>query len=363
MQGPRIPQEHELSKVVDFLTQNLRPQMTWSIAAEYPTALHTNNLHNMRIITEQDRVISHAVLKPLIIKSPHVIVKVGAIGSVVTAEDQRGRGLSTQVLRECVQEAENQQCDIAILWTDLFDFYRRLGFELAGSEVSFLIEDEFNPPPGILRYSSDPNVAPEAIYRLYAAHTVNSVRTVEETKKFLSIPQTKVYTAWEPDGRLAAYAIEGKGADLKGYIHEWGGNTSRLLSLLSYIRREKKEPFTIIVPRHSQNLIQQLSLRTLTQNDGFLGMIKIINFEQLAAKIKRGFRAEGVHNIVLEKQGNQFVFGVGNEIFTLTDEKDVTRLIFGPIDIDALGIFKPETAEKFKKLLPIPLWIWGWDSI
>lgn len=364
MEGPRSVREAELPQVLEFLNKKLRNEASWSIAAEYPTAFSNTNIHNMRIIADENEgVLSHAVLKPLIIKSPHVIFKVGAIGSVVTEDQHRGQGLSTTVIKDCLKSATEQSCDIAILWTDLFDFYRRMGFELAGSEISFVIEDNFQVAANTLRFSSDSKVSPDAIYRLYSSHSVNSVRTIEETRKFLSIPQTKVYTAWESTGQLAAYAIEGKGADLGGYIHEWGGSTSKLMALLSYIRAQKNEAFTIICPRHSVNLIQQLQQQNVTMNQGFLGMIKLINYDQLSAKIKRAFRAEGVADIVLEKHPNHFVFGVGQDLYTINNETDMVRLLFGPADLKAMGMFKDETVQKLEKLLPLNLWIWGWDSI
>lgn len=363
MEGPRSPLANELPRVLDFLNKKLRNEASWSIAAEYPTAFSSNNLHNMRIIAGESCVLSHAVLKPLIIKSPHVIFKVGAIGSVVTDDQHQGQGYSTQIIKDCLKSATDQSCDIAILWTDLFDFYRRMGFELAGSEVSFVIEDNFDVPPVNLTFSTDNRIAPDAIYRLYAAHSVNSVRTIEETRKFLSIPQTKVYTAWEPNGQLAAYAIEGKGVDLGGYIHEWGGSVSKLMALLSFIRAHKGQPYTIICPRHSHNLIQALENKPVTKNNGFLGMIKLVNFEQLSAKIKRAFRAEGVADIVLEKHADHFVFGIGQDLYTIKNETDMVRLLFGPVDYRAIGIFKEETVLKFEKILPLNLWVWGWDSI
>jgi len=363
MEGPRSPAESEWPTVLKFLNQSLRSKADWSISAEYPTALSTTNLHNMRIITDQDQVVSHAVLKPLVIKSPHVIFKVGAIGSVVTNEMHRNQGLSTKIIEDCLAQATKQHCDIAILWTDLYDFYRRLGFELAGSEVSVVVEEEFQAPDPTLRLSKDPKVAAEAIHRLYSTHTVNSVRTVEETRKFLNIPQSQIYTAWDNSGQLAAYAVEGKGIDLGGYIHEWGGSVSGLLTLLSFIRREKQKPVTIIIPIHAKNLIERLREKPVTYNQGYLGMIKILNFDQLAAKIKRAFRAEGISDIVIEKQGDKYFFGCNGDLAVLEGDSNLTHLLFGPIDLPALEVFKPETVEKLSKILPLNLWIWGWDSI
>lgn len=363
MEGPRSPQERELNNVIDFLDSNLREKKEWSISSEYPTAFSPNNVHNIRIITDEERIVSHAVLKPLIIKSPHAIYKVGAIGSVVTDPQHRSQGLSTSIITDCLDEASRQQCDVAILWTDLYDFYRRMGFELAGTEISLLLENPLGASHNGLRFSDDPRVSPEALSRLYSAHTVASVRSVEDIRKFLAIPRTRVYTAWQSNGQLAAYAVEGKGADLSGYIHEWGGSVTDILALLTWIQQNHKPKLTLIAPRHSQNLIRELQARGAFLNEGFLGMMKILNFDQLAAKIKRSFRSLGVSQIVLERGNGHFLFGIGEELFTLESEADVCRLLFGPVRIDELDMLSAETRAKLGLVLPLQFWLWGWDSI
>lgn len=364
MQGPRSAAEAELPHVIEFLNSSLREGADWSISSEYPTALTTSNVHNMRIIMDGEAVVSHAVLKPLVVKSPHVIFKVGAIGSVVTDPDHRGQGHSTNIINDCLAQTVSQQCDIAVLWTNLYDFYRRLGFELAGSEISIVMEEGLQLPiTSNLRFSEEIKVSPEAIHRLYSTHTVGSVRTAEDVRKFLAIPKTRIYTAWEADGTLAAYAIEGKGADLTGYIHEWAGGVSKVTSLLSWIRSRREGSLTLIAPRQSQNLINQLVAKGASVNEGFLGMIKIVNFDQLAGKIKRAYRAEGVGDIVFEKANGALLFGVGQELFTLHEESDICRLIFGPIDLNELDMFSEVARAKLAKILPLPLWLWGWDSV
>lgn len=364
MEGPRSPAENELSTVLDFLNKKLRAESTWSIDNEYPTALTASNIHNIRIIKDQSNIVSHAVVKPLIIKSPFAIYKVGAIGSVVTDPNYQNQGYSTKILNECITLASAQQCDVAILWTNLHDFYRKLGFELAGTEMSLIIDKPLTDSASAdLKFSGDSKIAPEAIFRLYSNHTVASVRTIEETRKYMNIPQTKIYTAWEKNGTLAAYAVEGKGADLTGYIHEWGGAVSKLIPLLNYIYSQKKTPLTIICPRHSQNLINQLLQKGAMANEGFLGMIKILNHEQLFSKIKRAFRAEGVADIVLEKNNDHYLFGVGSDLFTLNNESDMINLLFGPVDIQKLDVLSEKARHQLSKILPLPFWIWGWDSI
>jgi GNAT superfamily N-acetyltransferase len=362
MEGPRPLNESEWPNLVKFLTHSLRPEHNWSIETEYPTALNLQNRHNIRVITDQNEIISHSVVKPMVIKSPHIIYKVAGIGSVVTHESYRNQGFSQKLLMDCLQVAQAQKCDIAILWTHLHDFYRKVGFELAGTEVSYTFQEEFQAPRQGLRYSADRNVSPEAINRLYSQHTVGSVRTADEIKQYLKIPHTRIYTAWNADNSLAAFAVEGKGADLQNYIHEWGGQVPDLISLLSYIRKEKKQPLTIITPRHSINLNKQLET-IATRFDGYLGMIKIVDEMAFFAKIKRALRAEGIADIVLEKQGQGYLVGIGTDLLIVEREHDIVKLLFGPVDYSVLGFQNQTSVEKLNRLFPLPFWVWGWDSV
>ncbi len=364
MEGPRAPFSSEYPQVLEFLDTHLRPESEWSIASEYPTALHVNNLHNIRIIKSNNSIVSHAVVKPLIIKTPQTILKAGAIGSVVTDEAARNQGLSQSILKECLRLGQHQSCDFAILWTNLFDFYRKLGFELAGTELSFVFEKEFTASESGLRFLTTSRVSPEAIFKVYSNHTVTTVRTFEDIRKCLNIPNTKVYTAWDSSNQLVAYAIEGKGADLNGYLHEWGGQVSKIISLLSYIRKEKGQPMTLIAPRHSQNLVNELlKIDGVVKTEGFLGMVKILNHEGFFNKIKRAFRHEGVPDFHLSKEGDTFFIGVGSQVFKTHSETDIIRLIFGPQTLQEIYPFEENVRTTLAKVLPLNLWLWGWDSI
>ena len=83
MDGPRAPFENELPGIVQFLDSHLRPKEDWSISSEYPIAFSSGNLGNIRIIRDDEKILSHALMRPLIIKSPVGLFKVAGIGSVV----------------------------------------------------------------------------------------------------------------------------------------------------------------------------------------------------------------------------------------------------------------------------------------
>jgi hypothetical protein len=361
MEGPRPPQLSEFSHVLDFLNAQLRPGMNWSLEREYPTALTPTNLHNMRIITDASKVLSHAVVKPMVIKSPIAALKVAAIGSVVTDENSRNQGLSSKILADCLSIAQAQDCELAVLWTDLYDFYRKMDFELAGYEMSYVLDQEFTAPSEGLRFVNGPKVSPDAILRLYTQQTIGSVRTVEDIRKFLQIPNTNLHTAWDRTGQLAAYAVEGKGADLTNYVHEWGGQVPALMALLSHIRQSAGKPITVITPKQSVNLGRALSQVASTNNQGFLGMIKILNAESLINKVKRHARTLGYADFIFEKRDEQFVFGFAQEVIAIADEKELVRVLFGP---DFQWPHPTQAArQKLDLLLPLPLWFWGWDSV
>lgn len=363
MEGPRTPSSTELPRVVEFLDNQLRQNNNWTIASEYPTALSTSNIHNMSIITDDDKIISHAVLKTFVVKSPQAIFKLGAIGSVVTDPNYRQQGHSTNNINKCIDLAQQQECDLVILWTDQFDFYRKFGFELAGYDYSYIFDSNKDFKNKTTRFVSGNNVDPAALSKLYSQHTVHAVRNTEDFRQFLKIPNSNLFTAWDQNNQLLAYAVEGKGLDLINYIHEWAGQAEVLVDLFQYIRNQKQQPITIMCPAHSVNLRKKLAEVSQLGHQGYLGMLKMVNIDALLTKVKKAFRAEGFDKVVFEKQSSGFVFGFGTDLYTFDKEADVLQLIFGPLNVSQIDYISTDTKEKLSKLLPLPLWIWGWDSI
>lgn len=362
--NPRTPKADELSKVLDFLNKNLRSDVGWAIGTEYPTALTEQNRHNMSIIMdEENHILSHAVLKTLIYKTPYAPFRIGAIGSVVTDPEFRNQGLSKKNIQKCLDLATEQDCDLTILWTNQYELYRKFGFELAGFEYTY----EITTAPIIqnkdYKFIKGNKVDPNAILRLYNNHSINGVRTAEDIRKFLQIPNSNIFTLWNKQNQLVAYAVEGKGSDLTNYIHEWGGNTNDISDLLGFMIESEKKAFTFMCPMHSVNLRKTLDGLSSLSHQGFLGMIKIHNLENVLNKIKKAFRAEGLEKIVLEKRDGQILFGYDTDLYTINNESDLVKILFGPTLMSDLSFMKTETQAQLQKLLPLPLWVWGWDSI
>ena len=364
MEGPRAPKLEELSSVVEFLTKSLRPGLTWSLDQEYPSALSQQNLQNVRILkSANDDILSSAVMKPFLVKSLVGVLKVAGIGSVVTAADHRGQGFSGQILNSCLEAARQDVCDFAILWTDLFDFYRKLGFELAGTEISLILEKPLTPTASF-RVVEGAQIDASALLRLYGQHPCGGLRNEEEVRRHLKIPQSRVYTAWDSNNQIKAYAVEGKGADLQGYVHEWGGEVEALVALLAHMQRKNTAtPLVVMTPPSAENLRRTLISQGAREYQGILGMIKILSPHALYGKILRYARGIGFEDFKLEEQGGTTVFGCGGETYTTDNQSDIVRMIFGPQKPSTLHSFDPHTAKVLDQIFPIPFWLWGWDSI
>lgn len=368
---PRPPREQELPRVLSFLNEHLRPGSSWSIADEYPHAFSRQNLQNIRIIADGETIVSHAVYRPMILKTPIGVFKAGGIGSVVTSTEHRNQGHSSQIIESCLQAANEAHCDFAILWTNLFDFYRRLGFELAGGEIAVGLNENFaaktDPADAGFKFVDSTKVAPDAILRVFNQHSVSSHRTLDDIRQSLNIPNSRVSSAWDATGKLVAYAVEGKGADLDGYIHEWGGAVTALLALFRHMRRTQGRDLTLISPAHARNLLTRLQDLGCRRHDGHLGMIKLLKTDSVFSKIKRHARMLGIDDLVLESSvgpnGLRYHFGRGVHVYTSESAADITRLIFGPQKASEMYPFDEKSKEAFERVLPIPLWIWGWDSI
>lgn len=360
-----IPQTSDWNKLQDFLKKNLRKNVNWSLDDEYPLAFSEKNIINMRIIKDKEDILAHAVLQPLVIKTHYHLFKVGLIGSVVTDEHHRGQGLSREIITSCLEASKQQGCDITMLWTDLFDFYAKFGFEVAGSEIALQVDESFKVETNsALKILNSSKVSAEALLKVYNKHLLRSVRTVEDIRKFLKIPNSEVYTAWnQSNGTLEAYCILGKGADFTNYIHEWGGNVTALKGIVKQITEDKKAIITLITPPQNKNLIKQFKDCGAETFYGVLGMIAITNPESFCKKIKKGARSLGYDAFVFEFRDGHYYFGYGDEIYQTDSPQDIVRLAFGPAEPQHIYAFSPKALEALSEIFPIPFWVWGWDSI
>jgi hypothetical protein len=78
-------------------------------------------------------------------------------------------------------------------------------------------------------------------------HTVGVDRSVAEFETLLRVPRTFLHVLEEGD-RVAGYCVEGRGRDLQGVIHEWGGDPSAVARLIRAVTARPGGPEWVLSP-------------------------------------------------------------------------------------------------------------------
>ncbi len=359
----KSPSKLELDKVISFLNTQLRSKVDWSMDKEYPIAFSGFNINNIKFIEDNGKILSHALLKYLMIKTPAGIFKTAIIGSVVTDENHQRKGLAKKLVQELIAKATADNCDLCLLWSDLDKFYTDLGFELAGSEEHLKIKRPITPLAidSNLRFSDNPKINAEPIQKLFSKHLVGSLRSNKEIESYLKIPKSNIYSLWGSNNDLLAYAVQGRGVDLNNVIHEWGGGVNHLTQLFSHILK-KQETVEIITSSTAINLAETLKDKFGAEhNTRTLGYIKILNFQSIHLKILRWARVQGEYHLQTFNQGNDIFIRYKSKNYQLPNAQALTRLVWGPINPDILNNIDDELKASLLSVFPLPLWVWGWD--
>jgi GNAT superfamily N-acetyltransferase len=256
---------------LELMTPVLRP--AGDLSAEYPLVFDEKGPGKLYALMEGDRVFSACAVLERELLHPGGRTSVGFIGSVSTHPDARGRGLATRLLGEVEAALCERGCEHALLWADDPGFYARRGYALDGTETDFLVDQV----PATLVDSSFSVRAlsagdEERIHELYTWHCARTERTPGETKRLLACPEMRVLTAARGD-EIEGYVCFGRGADLAGVVHEWGGSPESVLACLSILLERAAQLF-VMAPGDAGQMGELLDSCGAIRAAGRLGMTK-----------------------------------------------------------------------------------------
>jgi GNAT superfamily N-acetyltransferase len=365
LDGPRALRPEERRSALELINSSLRPNGPPTILKEYPLVLGKENLNNMRVIVKGGEVLSHAAVYFSKLRSGDAVFEVGGVGSVATHSEYRGRGLASAVIRDCVRIMKESRCHLSVLWTQRHDFYRNLGYEAAGSEYLFRARAS-----DFAHVSRDCKVVPysrrrlPAIIEIHERETLRTERTRKQYETYLGIPKTKTLLAMRGN-TVTAYAVMGKGEDFGNCIHESGGDAGDLLCLArEFTSLSSSGEIMILVPAQENEFTRLLRRMRLTEMFEYLAMMRIIDLEGLSSLL---------HDCLSRRLGGDFrvwrsqsglMMKVGGEEAEVEQEQKLVRVLFGPEPASSLlRGFSHETLCALDGVLPIPLFIWGLDSV
>ncbi len=153
------------------------------------------------------------------------------LGAIATDPSARGKGYATQLIRTAIQESEKQKDTFVILWGGEHEFYSQFGFELAGQQylVDLALMDLKALTPNTadsVRSGFDDRIFVEFLGRRAGPEFLAS------DEAWLRAHQTvRWFTIDEP----FAFVGVGRGQDLPGIVHEYGGDFAGVLTLFAWL--------------------------------------------------------------------------------------------------------------------------------
>lgn len=229
-----------------LLQQTLRDHRSrFPIAAEYPLVLGDQGDEYSYCLQDQECVVAHANLWPrrLVDLERTREHRIGLVGNVATDLARRGQGLMRGLMDELKAKAKADGLEALVLWSDLLEFYQKLGFQSYGREHRYLFKTE--TLLSLQSHAQTVNAWEEAgplstaelgtLLEKRLAVRVTLARSAEEFQTLRAIPHTDLFVMQGVPGsvsltdRYAGYAIMGKGMDMVNVVHEWGAPSATAL--------------------------------------------------------------------------------------------------------------------------------------
>lgn len=355
--------------VTAWLDDVLRKGLRGRLQAEYPISLNLENADSQRLIRHGDRLLSHAMFRCVTGRVGDVRLPLGLIGLVYTEEEARGRGLAGRCIEACAEELLHRNVGLAVLWSDRHAFYERLGFHPAGRE-RFLVLDQ-----SVLKHamasekndSSAPVVESEptdwsGIEGVYDARRFRAERRPGDLALLAAAPEVELRVAFR-DGQPIAYAALGRGDDFAEVVHEWAGEETGVLACLEALLVGRRAMGLMTGPE-DEALVAQLREAGAAQHDGVFGLIRLLDPRGLWKSVATG--VPELEGIALERahDGVRITGGAGS--VKISDAQALALLLEGDARAD-LSALMPALSDRewngLEKRQPLPLYLWGFDSI
>jgi predicted N-acetyltransferase YhbS len=322
----------------------LRSGAGFSLRAEYPALFSSAPGGQSLFFAEGTRILSHVGLLARQVSHSHYSLRLGLIGSVATDAGARGKGLATALLRRAKNDLAAQGCALALLWSEKKQFYSRLGFHPAGQEIHLRLQPQFGASLASHATPFRPEHLP-AIQELYHRHEPHLDRSFREQECLTRVPRSRLFVT-ERAGQITSYLAVHKGWDFDHYVHEWGGELSELVANLQSVRQTyfAHRPLVVLAPGHyTMGALTEISD---VHYRGPIGLFAVIDAEKFLAVYRQYLVSRGISHDWDQRQKR---FVVGGESHLLQTDEDYLGLILG--------------MEGSPSPVPLPLFLWGFDSI
>jgi len=180
-------------------------------------------------------------------------------------------------------------------------------------------------------------------------------------------PACELVAAWSTEGAALAYAARGRGDDFPDVVHDWAGDSGALLDCLLALARDRDAIGLLssadLQPRNAPDgLVAALRIAGAHTQPRPLAQVRLLDARAVWESATRG--VEALSRVVIRDRGDRIELAARAGAFELS-HASFTRLVLGcgdePIAIPEL--FDRGERDALEARLPLPLYVWGFDSI
>jgi predicted N-acetyltransferase YhbS len=206
---------------------------------------------------------------------------VGIIGGVATDARFRGQKIASRLTERLCEIAEQKGLAAVLLWGSQHGLYRRVGFELEGTQIRVALgqlQPEAEPLAQTVRTGYHLSIFERAMRR-------NEGIAVGNRDMGWYSAHRNVRWVWteNPQGELQSYVGIGRGIDLTGIIHEWGGDAQGVRQILTQLA--EANPALELLTSESMLKVWGMSIGGQKPAGEYLCMLKTFD-EKTAARLK-----------------------------------------------------------------------------
>lgn len=372
----------EKMRVTDWLDAGLRPGRPGRLAAEYPLLFDAGSPATPITLFSGGEPAACCVLWPSRFTLAGGGLRTGLVSLVYTDPGHRRRGYARRVVQQAMDEAVKQDLGLVLLWSDLVEFYDAQGFTRSGCETLLAVDAR------ILTRARESGSEPASeTFRVECALATDwpqiealrrrrpcFVPLANAVDRLAGIPDLDVRVARRADGGVAGFAMRGRGDDFEGVVHEWGGEARAIVACceawlapessgvgLLLLSPRAMSPLTGALRRAGARVVANplawfriASLEALCSDLGSL----VPGFEELAVT-RATDRDAAEPRFRIERRGSS----EGVEVAA----PELFAWLFGDVSEAAARRIRtrvePVVPAATRDALPLPLFVWGLESI
>lgn len=185
------------------------------------------------------RLVASACIRKALLKIEGRNVPVALLGGVATDPAYRGKGLASQAVSLAMKWQEAGDAVAFFLWGSEHSLYARLGFDLYGRQLRAELRSVITPGAAGGALQVQEGWTPALLEKMQRRSSGLSL--VDHDRSWIEAHKNVRWFWTGPDNDPSAWAALGRGIDLPGIIHEWGGEKESLTQLIRALARTSPE--------------------------------------------------------------------------------------------------------------------------